>query len=33
MDWIDVNIQEGVNACVANAASAVRVGKITDRGI
>ena len=32
MNWIDVNIQEGVNMCVANAAACVLIGKIDDPG-
>ena len=30
MDWIDVNIQECVNMCVANVAACVLIGKIDD---
>ena len=32
MDWIDVNIQEGANMCVANAAVCVLIGKIDHPG-
>jgi hypothetical protein len=32
MDWIDVNIQEGVNMCVANVAASALIGKIDDPG-
>ena len=32
MGRIDVNIQEGVNSCVANAAASVLIGKIDYSG-